>query len=57
MHSSAHNRESKEEDYGERGEEEQEKEKKSGEIITTTTNQVFLSIDKGWFVIVIVVVD
>jgi hypothetical protein len=41
MHSSAHNGESKEEDYGERGEEEQEKEKKSGEIIATTTNQVF----------------
>jgi hypothetical protein len=39
--SSAHNGESKEQDYGEKGEEEQEEEKESGEIITTTTNQVF----------------
>jgi hypothetical protein len=43
--SCAHNGESKEPDYGEKGEEEQEKEKESGEIITTTTNQVFLKIN------------
>jgi hypothetical protein len=41
MPSRAHNGESKEQDYGEKGEEEQEKEKESVEIITTTTNQVF----------------
>jgi hypothetical protein len=60
MHSSAHNGESKEEDYGERGEEEQEKEKKSGDNNYNNESsllKIYLSIDKGWFVIVIVVVD
>ncbi len=61
MHSSAHNGESKEEDYGERGEEEQEKEKKirrdNNYNNESSLLKSYLSIDKGWFVIVIIVFD
>ena len=60
MPSSAHNGESKEQDYGEKGEEEQGKEKESGEDNNYNNEsslfKIYLSTDKAWFVIVIVVV-